>query len=148
LGGPIVAALTDDAVLAAALMAQAGLASSPAEARDMEQHFGPGVSSLAHELTHFGDIRLTPVAAAAHHLEPAQAEALRKMLLSVVSDPRLVLARLARQLVDLNASKEDVSQYQFILSDALETVDNSTADHRKLQADEEEIWKRKKKTKS
>jgi GTP pyrophosphokinase len=102
----IVAALTEDTVLAAALMAQAGFASAPAEARDIEQHFGPGVSSLAHELTHFGDIRLTPMAAAAHHLEPAQAEALRKMLLSVVSDPRLVLARLARQLVDLNASKD------------------------------------------
>ncbi|HEU5135096.1 MAG TPA: HD domain-containing protein [Steroidobacteraceae bacterium] len=102
----IVAALTEDVLLAAALMAQAGFAHAPAEARDIELHFGPGVSKLARELTHFGDIRLTPVAAAAHHLEPAQAEALRKMLLSVVSDPRLVLARLARQLVDLNASKD------------------------------------------
>jgi GTP pyrophosphokinase len=102
----IVAALTEDAVLAAALMAQAGFASAPTEAREIEQHFGPAVSRLARELAHFGDIRLTPMAAAAHHLEPAQAEALRKMLLSVVSDPRLVLARLARQLVDLNASKD------------------------------------------
>ena len=102
----IVAALTEDALLAAAPMAQAGFAHAPTEARDIELHFGPGVSKLARELTHFGDIRLTPVAAAAHHLEPAQAEALRKMLLSVVSDPRLVLARLARQLVELNASKD------------------------------------------
>ncbi len=102
----IVAAMTDDALLAAAPMAQAGFAHAPTEARDIELHFGPGVSKLARELTHFGDIRLTPVAAAAHHLEPAQAEALRKMLLSVVSDPRLVLARLARQLVELNASKD------------------------------------------
>jgi GTP pyrophosphokinase len=102
----IVAALTEDAVLAAALMAQTGFASTPSEAREIEQHFGLAVTKLAHELTHFGDIRLTPMAAAAHHLEPAQAEALRKMLLSVVSDPRLVLARLARQLVDLNASKD------------------------------------------
>jgi GTP pyrophosphokinase len=102
----IVAALTEDSVLAAALMAQAGFASAPTEAREIEQHFGLAVSKLAHELTHFGDIRLTPMAAAAHTLEPAQAEALRKMLLSVVSDPRLVLARLARQLVDLNASKD------------------------------------------
>ena len=102
----IVASLTEDVVLAAALMAQAGFASAPTEAREIEQHFGPAVTRLAHELAHFGDIRLTPMAAAAHHLEPAQAEALRKMLLSVVSDPRLVLARLARQLVDLNASKD------------------------------------------
>ena len=102
----IVASLTEDALLAAALMAQPAFASAPGEAREIELHFGPAVSALARELTHFGDIRLTPVAAASHHLEPAQAESLRKMLLSVVSDPRLVLARLARQLVDLNASKD------------------------------------------
>jgi GTP pyrophosphokinase len=102
----IVASLTEDAVLAAALLAQAAFASGAEEAREIELHFGPVVSKLAHELAHFGDIRLTPVAATTHHLEPAQAEALRKMLLSVVSDPRLVLARLARQLVELNASKE------------------------------------------
>jgi len=102
----IVASLTEDAVLASAVMAHTGFASAPSEAREIEQHFGPAITKLAHELTHFGDIRLTPAAAAAHHLEPAQAEALRKMLLSVVSDPRLVIARLARQLVDLLASKD------------------------------------------
>ena len=102
----IVAAVTEDAVLASALMAQAAFAQVPSETRDIELDFGPAVSSLARALTHFGDIRLTPMAAASHHLEPAQAESLRKMLLSVVSDPRLVLARLARQLVDLNASKD------------------------------------------
>ncbi len=64
------------------------------------------MSVLARELLHFGDVRLTPIAATTHHLEPSQAEALRKMLLSVVSDPRLVLARLARQLVELTASKD------------------------------------------
>jgi len=102
----IVASLTEDAVLAAALMAQPAFASGAEESREIEMHFGPAVSQLARELQHFGDIRLTPVAAATHRLEPAQAEALRKMLLSVVSDPRLVLARLARQLVELNASKD------------------------------------------
>ncbi len=102
----IVASLTEDAVLSAALLAQAAFASEAEEAREIEQHFGTEISALARELAHFGDIRLTPVAATTHHLEPAQAEALRKMLLSVVSDPRLVLARLARQLVDLNASKD------------------------------------------
>jgi GTP pyrophosphokinase len=102
----IVASLTEDAVLASALLAQAAFASAAEEPREIELHFGAGVSALARELTHFGDIRLTTGAAATHHLEPTQAEALRKMLLSVVSDPRLVLARLARQLVDLNASKD------------------------------------------
>jgi GTP pyrophosphokinase len=114
----IVASLTEDAVLAAALLAQSALeridksqrSSIPGvreSERELELHFGPTVIALARELTHFGDIRLTPVAAVNHTLEPAQAEALRKMLLSVVSDPRLVLARLARQLVDLNAAKDD-----------------------------------------
>jgi GTP pyrophosphokinase len=107
----IVASLTEDSLLAAALLAQAALANVPAVsaeelARDIGQHFGTEVMSLARELAHFGDIRLTPVAAASHHLEPAQAEALRKMLLSVVSDPRLVLARLAWQLVDLIAARD------------------------------------------
>ncbi len=102
----IVASLTEDAVLASALMAQSAFASAPSESHEIELHFGPQVSALARELTHFGDIRLTPMAAASHTLEPAQAESLRKMLLSVVSDPRLVLARLARQLVDLSASRD------------------------------------------
>jgi GTP pyrophosphokinase len=102
----IVASLTEDSVLAAALLAQAALAADAEEAREIELHFGPEITALARELTHFGDIRLTPVAASTHHLEPAQAEALRKMLLSVVSDPRLVLARLARQLVDLGAARD------------------------------------------
>jgi GTP pyrophosphokinase len=102
----IVASLTEDAVLASALLAQAALASAAEEPREIERHFGTAVSALARELAHFGDIRLTAGAAASHHLEPAQTEALRKMLLSVVSDPRLVLARLARQLVELNASKD------------------------------------------
>jgi GTP pyrophosphokinase len=110
----IVASLTEDPMLASALLAQTAFTASSALAgsaredlsREMEEHFGPEVSVLARELAHFGDIRLTPVAAASHQLEPAQAEALRKMLLSVVSDPRLVLARLAWQLVDLAAAKD------------------------------------------
>jgi GTP pyrophosphokinase len=106
----IVASLTEDGVLAAALLAQLALASTSSmdgdESREIESHFGPEATGLAKELAHFGDIRLTPMAATTHTLEPAQAEALRKMLLSVVSDPRLVLARLARQLVDLAAAKD------------------------------------------
>jgi GTP pyrophosphokinase len=109
----IVASLTEDGMLSSALLAQVALAALPSEknsreeqVREIEQHFGHESCALARELAHFGDIRLTSVAAASHHLEPAQAEALRKMLLSVVSDPRLVLARLSWQLVDLTAAKD------------------------------------------
>lgn len=73
---------------------------------------------------------------------------LRKAMRFVIEGDTEFQAKLRALKDDASASKEDVSQYQFILSDTLETVDNSTADHRKLQSDEEEIWKRKKKTKS
>jgi GTP pyrophosphokinase len=107
----IVASLTEDALLSSALLAQTAISAVPAvngesQLLEIEQYFGHEACALARELAHFGDIRLTPVAAASRHLEPAQAEALRKMLLSVVSDPRLVLARLAWQLVDLTAAKD------------------------------------------
>ncbi len=50
--------------------------------------------------------RLDPtVGAAAGPLPPAQAETLRKMLLAVVADPRLVLARVAEQLWLLRAAR-------------------------------------------
>ena len=120
----IVASLTEDGTLASALLAQSALARPGMDGRaeplrEVELHFGADTCALARELAHFGDIRLTPVAAASHHLEPAQAEALRKMLLSVVSDPRLVLARLAWQLVDLTAAKDGPAQIRERL--ALET---------------------------
>ena len=73
---------------------------------------------------------------------------LRKAMRFVVEGDTEFQAKLRALKDDASASKEDVSQYQFILSDALETVDNSATDHRKLQADQEEIWKRRKKTKS
>jgi hypothetical protein len=73
---------------------------------------------------------------------------LRKAMRFVIEGDTEFQAKLRALKDDASASKEDVSQYQFILSDTLETVDNSTADHRKLQVDEEEIWKRKRKTKS
>jgi (p)ppGpp synthase/HD superfamily hydrolase len=42
----------------------------------------------------------------AQGLDARQAETVRKMLLAVVSDPRLVLAQLAQQLVRLRHAKE------------------------------------------
>src|SRR5215468_1952067 len=72
---------------------------------------------------------------------------LRKAMRFVIEGDTEFQAKLRALKDDVSASKEDVNQYQFILSDTLETVDNSTAEHRKLQADEEEMWKRKKKGK-
>ena len=73
---------------------------------------------------------------------------LRKAMRVVIEGDTEFQAKLRALKDDVSASKEDVSQYQFILSDTLETVDNSVTDHRKLQAEQEELWKRKKKGKS
>jgi hypothetical protein len=73
---------------------------------------------------------------------------LRKALRWVIEGDTEFQAKLRALKDDTRSSKEDVAQYQFILSDALETVDNSATDHRKLQMDQEELWKHKKKSKS
>ncbi len=73
---------------------------------------------------------------------------LRKALRFVVEGDTEFQAKLRALKDDPRAAQEDTAQYQFVLSDALETVDNSTTDHRKLQAEQEELWKRRKKTKS
>ena len=44
-----------------------------------------------------------------------------------------------------NTNAAEVSQYEFLLSDALDTVDSSAEDHRKTVAEVEEYMKRKKK---
>ncbi|HXQ31475.1 MAG TPA: bifunctional (p)ppGpp synthetase/guanosine-3',5'-bis(diphosphate) 3'-pyrophosphohydrolase [Steroidobacteraceae bacterium] len=64
----------------------------------------PDALAFARALGRLG--RLDPAAAAAGPLPPAQAETLRKMLLAVVADPRLVLARVAEQLWLLRAARQ------------------------------------------
>ena len=46
-----------------------------------------------------------------------------------------------------NTDAAEARQYEFLLSNALETVDSSADDHRKTVADVEEYMKRKKKNK-
>ncbi|MEO7775240.1 MAG: TGS domain-containing protein, partial [Steroidobacteraceae bacterium] len=66
---------------------------------------GPQVTVLLRELTRFGELDFSSRWSAAQGLNLRQAETLRKMLLAVVSDPRLVLARLAAQLVRVRHAK-------------------------------------------
>lgn len=40
------------------------------------------------------------------------------------------------------------SQYEFVLSNIIETLDTSAEDHRKLMAEQEEVWKHRKKSDS
>src|SRR5580658_776621 len=44
-----------------------------------------------------------------------------------------------------NTTAAEVSQYEFLLTDALDTVDSSTEDHRKTMVEVEEYMKKKKK---
>lgn len=73
---------------------------------------------------------------------------LRKAMKVVVEADTEFQAKLRALKDDPRTTKQEAAEYQFVLSDALETVDNSTTEHRKLQAEEEEMWKHKKKTKS
>ena len=67
----------------------------------VEQRVGAGVARLlkeAERISVLKDLRSTAV-------EAAQADRLRRMLLTMAEDPRVVLVRLARQLCELRAAK-------------------------------------------
>jgi GTP pyrophosphokinase len=68
--------------------------------------FGPAPTRIASELLRFGAIGSLGTRPGGSHLSAQQAEALRKMLLAIVTDPRLVLIKLAAQLHLLRESKD------------------------------------------
>lgn len=74
---------------------------------------------LAASLGRLGDLSLPPDWPSSHRLNAPQAEVLRKMLLAVAEDPRLVVARLAEQLVSLRHARDLTSERRQRL--ALET---------------------------
>ncbi len=84
----------------ASLIAAGGLELEAAKA-----HTSPAALAFARSLGRIG--RLDPgfTAGDGAALAPAQAETLRKMLLAVIADPRLVLARVAEQLWLLRAAR-------------------------------------------
>lgn len=100
----LVGELTGDGTLACAVIAAAALDAGigPGELAPL---VGEDTAQLADELARFAQVGAGQQWSPERSLAPAQAEALRKMLLAVVSDPRLVLARLAVQLVQLRAAK-------------------------------------------
>jgi len=67
---------------------------------------GQGATDIAVALQRLGTLGLPRDWSPARGLDARQAETLRKMLLAVVSDPRLVLARLAEELVGLRHARE------------------------------------------
>jgi len=105
----VVAALTDDAQLAVAVLVReaqqhpsAASVATAALPRDLSKPTLTAIDGLA---------RLGEFTDAAHWdpdggLQEAQAEVLRKMLLAIVADPRLVVARIGIQLARMRAARD------------------------------------------
>ena len=70
---------------------------------------------------------------------------LRKVLKLVIDGDTEFQAKLRALRDDATAKKEEMEQYEFLLSNALETLDSSVQDHRQLLSEQEEAAKMKKK---
>ena len=102
----IVAALAidDDVVLAA--LAVPLLDAHLIDESGAVARFGTEAVRLARELRQLGSIGLPAQWRPEHKLSALQAETLRKMLLAIVTDPRLIILRLADQLLRLREAKD------------------------------------------
>jgi GTP pyrophosphokinase len=94
----------DDDVVVAALL-QPLLDASFLERDAADRRFGAEAVRLALRLSQLGHFGLPPDWTPEHGLEPGQAEALRKMLLAVIGDVRLVVVRLAEQLHNMRTAR-------------------------------------------
>jgi GTP pyrophosphokinase len=102
----VIGALTGDAQLAAAVLAQPMLGRAGVTAESLERLLGAGAARVALDLQRLGEIGLSRDWAPERGLDAPQAETVRKMLLAVVGDQRLVLARLAEALVRLRHARD------------------------------------------
>ena len=101
----IMGGLTESTELAHALLARPLIAQAPGAAQRCVDIVGQGATDIAVALERLGALGLPRNWSPAHGLDTRQTETLRKMLLAVVSDPRLVLARLAEELVTLRHAR-------------------------------------------
>jgi uncharacterized coiled-coil DUF342 family protein len=69
---------------------------------------------------------------------------MRKALKAVLEADTEFQARLRAVQDSAKAEKEEIKQYEFLLSNALETLDTSVQDHRQLLSEQEELAKQKK----
>jgi len=70
---------------------------------------------------------------------------IRKPLKAVIEADTEFQAKLRALKDSANTNAAELSQYEFLLTDALETVDSSADDHRKTAVEVEEYMKKKKK---
>ena len=101
----VMGALTEDIELANAVLVRPVIGHDGLEAEALTGLVGRGATDTALALVRLGELGLPRDWSPARGLDARQAETLRKMLLAVVSDPRLVLARLAEQLVGLRHAR-------------------------------------------
>jgi GTP pyrophosphokinase len=94
----------DDEVLLAGLLVPVLHGGLVDEATALET-FGENALRMARELERVGDSGIPAGWNPGQHLKPEQAEGLRKLLLALASDVRLVLIRLALQLVRMRSLK-------------------------------------------
>jgi GTP pyrophosphokinase len=109
----LLGALTSDADLAKAVLIKAAIDLSGQSGLDLRRAAdglasvaGRSAADTAVALLKLGDLGLARNWSPAQGLDGRQAETLRKMLLAVVSDPRLILARLAEHLVALRHARD------------------------------------------
>jgi hypothetical protein len=70
---------------------------------------------------------------------------IRKPLKVIIEADTEFQSKLRALKTSANTTAAELSQYEFLLTDALDTVDSSTEDHRKTVAEVEEYMKNKKK---
>jgi GTP pyrophosphokinase len=102
----IVAGLTDDEEILTGATLYVLLEAGAIGPEQGPRIAGPAATRIANELLRLGSLSLAAPSGQATALSGNQAEALRKMLLAIVTDPRLVLIKLAAQLDRLRESKD------------------------------------------
>lgn len=102
----VMGALTEDAVLATAVLAKPAAGLPGITPEKLARIIGASAADITLALVRLGELGLPRDWSPPQGLDLRQAETLRKMLLAVVSDPRVVLARLAEQLVGLRHARD------------------------------------------
>jgi GTP pyrophosphokinase len=102
----VMGALTEDPVMATAVLVKPAVGLPGVTPEKLARLVGSSAADIALALVRLGELGLPRDWSPMQGLDSRQAETLRKMLLAVVSDPRLVLARLAEQLVGLRHARE------------------------------------------
>jgi GTP pyrophosphokinase len=102
----IMGGLTESTELAHALLARPVIERASLTTEEAAGIVGQDATDIAVALQRLGSLGLPRNWSPAQGLDSRQTETLRKMLLAVVSDPRLVLARLAEELVTLRHARD------------------------------------------